>query len=141
MKVKIKRLDTSAKVPKYSTTGDAGLDITAINVTENIKYIEYGTGLSFEIPTGYVGLLFPRSSISNYDLTLCNSVGVLDSGYRGEVKFRFKKTNNTSSSKHYDVGDRIGQILIVPYPQIEFIEDELSETERNIGGFGSSGVK
>lgn len=140
MDVKIKKLVLWAETPTYAKNGDAGLDITSITVDETSKYIEYGTGLSFEIPEGYVGLLFPRSSISKYDLNLANSVGVLDSGYRGEVKFRFKKTNQTSSAKYYEVGDKIGQIIIVPYPQIKFIEDELSETDRNIGGFGSTGV-
>lgn len=139
MQVKIKKLVPWAKIPTYAKHGDAGLDITAIDVDENAKYIEYTTGLSFEIPEGFVGLIYPRSSISNYDLILSNSVGVLDSGYRGEVKFRFKKTNQTSSAKFYEVGDRIGQIIIVPYPQIEFIESELSETIRSINGFGSSG--
>lgn len=139
MQVKIKKLVEYATIPSYAKDGDAGLDITAITVEGNGKYVEYGTGLSFEVPEGYVGLLFPRSSISKYDLILANSVGVLDSGYRGEVKFRFKMTNQTSSAKQYEIGDKIGQIMIVPYPQIEFVEGELSDTERGTGGFGSSG--
>lgn len=141
MKVKIKKLVPSATIPTYAKFGDAGLDITAINIDVTSKYIEYGTGLCFEVPEGYVGLLFARSSISKYDLSLANAVGVLDSGYRGEVKFRFKKTSDTSSAKYYETGDKIGQIIIVPYPQIEFIEHELSETDRGIGGFGSTDCK
>ena len=146
MKVKIKKLNKSAVIPKYSKAGDAGMDLVA-NSRETDKYgnIVYGTGLAFEIPKGYVGLLFPRSSISKYDMNLTNSIGVLDSGYRGEVFFKFKRLNraiNKSDDKYsiYNVGDRIGQIIIIPYPQIEFEEvEELSETDRGTGGFGSTG--
>ena len=79
-----------------------------------------------EIPEGFVGLVFPRSSIRKYDLTLSNSVGVIDSGYRGELQATFKKTNGLDSLA-YKVGDRIAQIMIIPYPPIQFVEvDELS---------------
>ncbi len=91
MKVKIKRLNSNAKIPTYANPGDAGMDIYATSMKFTEDYIEYGTGLSFEVPEGYVMLIFPRSSISNKDLVLSNSVGVLDSGYRGELRFRFKK--------------------------------------------------
>ena len=91
-----------------------------------------------EIPVGYVGLLFPRSSISNYDLTLSNSVGVVDSGYRGNIKFRFKQTSDLT----YYIGDRIVQIIIIPHPHIQFVEvDELSDSERGSGGYGHTGIK
>ena len=146
MKIKIKKLNESAVIPKYSKAGDAGMDLVATS-KETDKYgnIVYGTGLAFEIPKGYVGLLFPRSSISKYDMNLTNSIGVLDSGYRGEVFFKFKRPNraiNKFDDKYsiYNVGDRIGQIIIIPYPQIEFEEvEELSETDRGTGGFGSTG--
>jgi hypothetical protein len=91
-----------------------------------------------EIPKDYVGLVFPRSSIRKYDLELTNSVGVIDSGYRGEIQLTFNKVN--SKTTIYNVGDRIGQIMIIPYPKINFVEsDELTITERGEGGFGSSG--
>lgn len=146
MKVKIKKLNESAVIPKYSKTGDAGMDLVATS-KETDKYgnIVYGTGLAFEIPKGYVGLLFPRSSISKYDMNLTNSTGVLDSGYRGEVFFKFKRPSRFINifediCSTYNVGDRIGQIIILPYPQIEFEEvKELSETDRGTGGFGSTG--
>lgn len=145
MKVKIKKLNESAVIPKYSKAGDAGMDLVATS-REIDKYgnIVYGTGLAFEIPKGYVGLLFPRSSISKYDMNLTNSTGVLDSGYRGEVFFKFKRPsrfiNLFEDCSIYNIGDRIGQIIILPYPQIEFEEvEELSETDRGIGGFGSTG--
>lgn len=140
MKVKIKKLHPDAVIPKYAKPGDAGMDLTAVSVEDEYYNgnVVYNTGLAFEIPEGYVGLLFPRSSNSKKGLLLSNSVGVIDSGYRGEVSFKFKVLN--SSMGIYKVGERIGQILIVPYPQIEFEEvEELSETERGTGGYGSTG--
>jgi dUTP pyrophosphatase len=93
-----------------------------------------------EIPKGYVGLVFPRSSVRNQDLLLSNCVGVIDSGYRGEIQATFKKTNGLDSLK-YNVGDRGAQIMILPYPQVKMNEvTELSNTERGDGGFGSTGV-
>lgn len=139
MKVRVKKLHPEAVIPEYSKEGDAGLDLTAVSQrVDKTGYIEFSTGLAFEIPEGFVGLVFPRSSISNINLSLTNSVGVVDSGYRGEVKFRFKPAN--AGRGIYEVGDRVGQIVIIPYPKIELTEaEELSETVRGDGGFGSSG--
>lgn len=146
MNIKIKKLHPDAIIPTYTKEGDAGLDLIAVNVEFTSDYISYKTGLAFEIPKGYVGLLFPRSSNSKKNLLLTNSVGVLDSGYRGEVEFRYKLVANgktlSEDAKYnrYTIGDRIGQIIILPYPQIEFEEvEELSSTDRGEGGFGSSG--
>lgn len=137
LKVKVKKLHRSAVVPKYAKDGDAGLDLTAVwhvSQGDGIDFQEYGTGLAFEIPKGFVGLLFPRSSITNKQMMLKNSVGVIDSGYRGEVKLRF------IGKKDYEVGDRVGQLIIVPYPEIELEEvEELEESERGVGGHGSTG--
>lgn len=139
--VKIAKCHPDAVVPKYAKHGDAGMDITAVSIEENDLYIEYRTGLRFEIPENYVGLIYARSSLSNYHLVLSNHVGVVDSGYRGEVKFRFKKTKDGPDAKYYKVGDRIGQIMIMPVPEVTFVEVfELDETERGTGGFGSSGT-
>jgi dUTP pyrophosphatase len=143
MKVKIKKLQPDAVIPKYAKVGDAGMDLTAVSKKEVDEavfgYIEYGTGLSIEVPEGHVALMFPRSSCSDTGLILANSVGVIDSGYRGEIKARFKAIPDT---KHYDVGDRVAQLVIIPYPQIEFEETEtLSETERGKGGYGSTNKK
>ena len=140
MKIKVKKINEDAIVPKYSKIGDAGLDLTAVKITGNTTFqVIYDTGLAFEIPDGYVGLIFPRSSICNYELELSNSVGVVDSGYRGTIKFVFNKTNGLDSLK-YKVGDRIGQLLILPYPEIERVEaDELNDSERGYTGFGSTG--
>ena len=145
LKVKVKRLHPDAVIPKYSKSGDAGLDLTAISINFDEMYISYDTGLAFEIPEGYVGLIYPRSSISNKDLSLANAVGVVDSGYRGSVSFRFKISNRYgvkfSDPKLYEVGDRVGQLIIMPYPQVELVEsDNLSKTERSTGGYGSSGA-
>lgn len=142
MQVKVKKLVPHAILPKYAKSGDAGLDLYAIDCgydPEN-DYIEYGTGLAFEIPEGYVGLIFPRSSISKTPLMLCNAVGVLDSSYRGEVSLRFKRLNEDREHFEYQIGDRVGQLIIIPYPQVELVEsDSLSETSRGSGSFGSSG--
>lgn len=139
MKVKLKKLNENVKLPVYAKTGDAGLDIKATRIeNENNYSITYGTDLCIEIPFGYVGLIFPRSSIRNYDLSLSNCVGVIDSGYRGEIMATFKKTK--LDGMYYDVDDKVMQIIILPYPSIEFeFTDELSETERGKGGFGHTG--
>ena len=145
LKVKIKKLNENVVTPTYSKDGDAGMDLVAISKTNDEHgNIVYGTGLAFEIPKGYVGLLFPRSSNAKKDLILSNSVGVLDSGYRGEVMLKFKNTITASGQYFecdtYNIKDRIGQLIIIPYPKIEFEEvEELSETERGNGGYGSTG--
>jgi dUTP pyrophosphatase len=168
MKVKIKKLHPDAIIPQYAKPGDAGMDLTATSKKyDSDGNVMYGTGLAFEIPQGYVGLLFPRSSNAKKDLLLANSVGVVDSGYRGEVLFKFKpspfytadeeyghdtdyfgeitlpqnKDEHYEGISEYSVGDRIGQIIIMPYPQVTFEEvAELSTTERSEAGFGSTGV-
>jgi len=139
MKVKIKKLHPDAVIPKYAKNSDAGLDLTAISRSKEYDIFTFGTGLSVEIPEGHVGLIYPRSSIYRTDLRLSNSVGVIDSGYRGEILLKFN-INPHNSDAFYTVGERIGQLIILPYPKIEFIEvDELSETDRGQGGFGHSG--
>jgi len=141
MKIKVKKLSQDAVIPSYANDGDAGLDLTAISkeVVNNpdYGYIEYDTGLAFEIPSGYVGLIFPRSSISKKGAILSNSVGVIYSSYRGSVTFRFKQIKGTSE---YEIGDRVGQLIVFPYPQIDLEEsDNLSDTYRGDSGYGSSG--
>lgn len=139
LNVKIKKLHEDAVVPTYAKDGDAGMDLIATSVSESIEQITYGTGISLEIPYGYVGLVFPRSSIRKYDLSLSNSVGVIDSGYRGEIMVVFNKKNPWYDV--YKVGERVAQIIIMPYPKVNFVlSDELSDTERGEGGFGSTGT-
>jgi dUTP pyrophosphatase len=148
MEVKIKKLVENAVIPKYAHSTDAGLDLTAISKENKNGVYIYGTGLAIEIPEGYVGLIFPRSSNYKQDLWLTNCVGVIDSGYRGEIKFMFKDvlTNRTLFPGEYDehktweVGDRVGQLIIIPYPSINLVEvNDLSDSDRGEGGFGSSG--
>ncbi len=140
VRVGVKKLDENAVIPTYSKVGDAGMDLTITREIENTTFsVSYGFGIAMEIPFGYVGLIFPRSSVRNQDLILSNCVGVIDSGYRGELQATFKKTNGLDSVK-YNVGDRGAQIVILPYPQIEMFEkSELSQTDRGEGGFGSTG--
>lgn len=146
LNIRIKKLHPNAEIPKYAKEGDAGMDLTSVGIVYDEQYVSYKTGLAFEIPNGYVGLLFPRSSNSKKDLLLSNSVGVLDSGYRGEVEFRYKRAIHGINEKwrtdnFYEVGDRVGQIIIIPFPQVQFQEvNELSETDRGDGGFGSTGI-
>lgn len=138
MLVNIKKLDPKAVIPTYAKPGDAGMDVTAVSVEITEDYVEYDTGLAFEVPSGHFMAIFPRSSNSKKDLLLANSVGILDSQYRGPLKLRFKLLRD-ESDKIYSVGDRVGQIMILPYSIIGFNEvDTLSETERGAGGFGST---
>jgi dUTP pyrophosphatase len=139
IELKIKKLQDEAVIPQYAKPGDAGLDLVAISEDWNKDntMVTYGTGLAFEIPEGHVGLIFPRSSISKTTLNLSNSVGVIDSGYRGEIMFKFRYLENGDV---YEVGDRIGQLVIIELPKVNIIEvQELSSTERGEGGFGSTG--
>ncbi len=139
MKVKIKKLHPNAVKPKYAKESDAGMDLVATEIiSETQSQITYGTGLAMEIPDGMVGLVFPRSSIRNVGLELSNSVGVIDAGYRGEIQATFNK--NGVKDEIYKVGDRVAQIIIVPHPIVQFVEvDELTESSRGKGGFGSTG--
>jgi dUTP pyrophosphatase len=139
--IKVKKLHPNAVIPSYSKVGDAGMDLTITSQIENTTFsISYGFGIAMEIPKGYVGLIFPRSSVRNQDLILSNCVGVIDSGYRGELQATFKKTQGLDSVL-YNVGERGAQIIILPYPTIYMTEvPELSNTERGTGGFGSTGL-
>lgn len=138
MQVKIKKTHKNAVIPSYAKDGDAGLDLTAVDfrTDEQGNYV-YDTGIALEIPKGYVGLVFPRSSIADKELLLTNSVGVIDSGYRGSIKAKFKHTKTNPNI--YNIGDRIAQLIILPYPHINFKEvEKLSETERGDKGYGST---
>ena len=162
MVVQFKKLVDNAVLPFYGSEGAAGLDMTATSKSyDEFGNVVYGTGIAGKIPEGYVGLLFPRSSNAKKDLVLSNSVGVWDSDYTGEIFFKFKpsakaeyicdenpyilvpKTEYQAAVGEftdYEVGDRIGQLLIIPYPKIEpeFV-DELPTTDRGDKGWGSTG--
>lgn len=162
MKVNIKKLDPRAVIPSYAKPGDMGMDLTAISVEykEDIDCYVYHTGLAFEIPEGYGMLIVPRSSNRKTDAYMPNHCAIIDSGYRGEVMICFKNRTRIDICldrddldcdyfEHDDDyafiyapylrGERIAQLVIIPYPQIKFNEvEELSETERGKGGFGST---
>ena len=147
MEVKVKKLSEKAVIPAYAKPGDAGLDLvaTSYEYKENIDCHVYGTGLAVEIPEGYVGLIYPRSSNRKTDAYMCNHVGVIDSGYRGEVMISFKLRDRNIESipqifKPYEVGNKIAQLIIIPYPKVQFIEvNELSDSDRGENGHGSTG--
>lgn len=168
--VKFKKLIPEAVIPTKAHPTDVGFDLTAtkVNVTEN--YVEYETGIALQLPPGYFAIITPRSSNSKKDLLLANSIGIIDNSYIGELKFRYKRilmpvmqkimiapptgdpvqdemnTQEVPSLTYrdnyiYKVGERIGQLIILPYPEINLIEtQELYETDRGDGGFGSSGA-
>lgn len=138
--VKVKKLHPNAKVPQYMTAGAAAVDLYATEVKLEQMYVEYKTGLAFEIMEGHMGLLFPRSSVSSQTtLVMANCVGVIDADFRNEVLVRFRPLY-PDSNKIYKVGDRVAQLVIVPIPRMNIVEvDELSDTTRT-GGFGSTGT-
>lgn len=141
MIVNFKKLHPGAVTPTKAHESDAGFDLTAVSERfdrEN-DFIEYGCGVAVSIPPGFVGLLFPRSSTSKYDLTLCNSVGVLDSGFLGEVCFRYRETIE-AGAKRYQIGDRVGQLVIMPLVNVSLHEvGSLQPSERGTSGWGDSG--
>lgn len=137
MKIKIKKLHPDAVIPKYAQKGDAGMDLTAVDVVADEATLTYKTGIAIEIPPWHVGLLFPRSSVYKTGQTLTNCVGVIDSGYRGEIMMKYTLS---PYQREYDIGDRVGQIIIMPYPRIDFVEvEELTPSERGEDNYGSTG--
>lgn len=143
--VKFKKLVKEAVTPKYAKPGDAAMDLTAISKSyDEYGNIVYGTGLAFEIPEGFFMHLVPRSSNSKTDLVLTNHAGIADSGYRGEIFFKYRKYKLAehfgNPNGEYEIRDRIGQIMILPYPFVALHEvEELSDSERGTGGYGSTG--
>lgn len=176
MEINFKKLHPDAKLPYHAKPGDAGADLVAVSVMVGAEgELEYRTGLSVQIPRGFVGLLFMRSSVFKYDINLTNAVGVIDSGYRGEIMFKYRPDfehwefalqrqdfqttlelgeilffetasdearERVLGAKCYAIGDRIGQLVIVPHMEIESIfVEELDSTERGVDGYGSTGTK
>ncbi|MBR4741920.1 MAG: dUTP diphosphatase [Desulfovibrio sp.] len=140
MQIRYQKLNPQAHPPRQSTFGAAGYDLTCISKTvdDEHKCIIYGTGLALEIPQGYVGLLFPRSSVYKTSQFLANCIGVIDSDYRGEIKAIFRSWKNNSAE--YSIGDRIVQLIIMQIPTLTFLETaHLTPTERGSQGLGSTG--
>ena len=146
MQLKFKKLSEKATLPVRAHKSDAGLDLTTVGISSVINecgqlMLVYHTGLAVEIPEGYVGLLFPRSSIYKKSLMATNSVGVIDSGYRGEIMMVLKATTDVVPAV-YKEGERFAQLVIVPIPEIEVVEaEELSESDRGENGYGSTDTK
>lgn len=141
MRLHFKKLNPKAVLPTQAHATDAGLDLTAtsgrFNPTNQVW--EYGCGLAVEIPEGYVGLLFPRSSVYRTGMVMSNCVGVIDSGYRGEIMAKFYESDS-ENTKPYGRGERFAQLVIVPIPRIEaYLVDRLSDSDRGEGGYGSTG--
>ena len=146
MKIQFKKLSEKAVAPKKFNSKDAGFDLTATNRAIRPHYVEYDTHLAVNIPEGHVGLLFPRSSVTDKPLTLGNSVGVIDAGFQGSIKMRFRKSasatlHGTDESELYQVGERIGQLVILELPKVimEEVEEFTSSSTRGSGAFGSTG--
>ena len=143
--VKFRKLVSEAVTPQYAQDGDAGMDLTATSFRVTDTFMEYGTGIAVEIPHGHVGLLFPRSSITKSapGVSLKNSVGVIDSNYRGEILIRFELPYSSEMGGTIPVvGDKVAQLLIIPYPTVHMEEvRELSDSNRGQGGFGSTDKK
>lgn len=143
MEIKIKRLNERAKIPTFGTEFSAGADLYyaeehEISVCSGQK-CSIGTGISMEIPEGYVGLVFARSGLAcKNGLRLCNSVGVIDADYRGEIKVVLY--NDSEYVREIKPGERVAQMIIMPYPKVIFTEvEELSDTVRGVSGFGGTG--
>lgn len=146
MKLRIKKLNENAVIPSYGSQYSAGADLYAVLDKDKIEIPPHETflvhtGLAFEIPEGYVGLVYARSGLATKrGLAPANKVGVIDADYRGEVMVSLHNHSNTL--QEIDNGERIAQLVIAPFLKVEFEEsDELSDTVRGEGGFGSTGKK
>ena len=139
--MKVKRLTPEAILPTYGTEDAAGMDLYAASEAEIVsgKTAMISTGIAAEIPKGYVGLVFARSGLAcKQGLAPANKVGVIDADYRGEIKVALH--NHSEETRSVSKGDRIAQMAIVPYLKVEIEEaEELSDTDRGAGGFGSTG--
>ncbi len=144
MEIKIKKLKENAVIPSRGSAAAAGYDLYACLDTDSVviephKTVKIGTGLSIAVPDGYFGAIFARSGLAAKEgLRPANCVGVADSDYRGEYIVALH--NDGEVARTVGSGDRIAQLVIMPFLSVEFCEaDELDETQRGAGGFGSTG--
>lgn len=141
--VLLKSLRTDIDViPRYQTPGDAGADLKTVNdfTIKPGERVLVNTGICIALPKGYVGLIHPRSGLAlKHGITIVNAPGTIDSGYRGEIKVCLLNTD-TQEAVSFKSGDRIAQLIIQKYETAEFLPvDELPQTQRSSGGFGSTG--
>jgi dUTP pyrophosphatase len=141
--INVKRLNNKAKLPTHGSQFSAGYDLYA-NVPETVEIkphetVKIGTGLCIEVPKGYFGGIVARSGLATtFGLAPANKLGIADSDYRGEYIVALH--NHSDKTQYVDPNDRIAQLVILPYLPVEFNEvDELNETERGAGAFGSTG--
>ena len=138
------RLRDDAVLPSRAHSGDAGFDLSACEeITIGVgERAAVGTGIAVEIPEGHAGLVVPRSGLAlRHGISMVNAPGVIDAGYRGEVRLLLLNTDDESPFT-IERGMRVGQLLVVPVADIDVVEtDEVTATERGVGGFGSSGLR
>lgn len=142
VKLKVKRLTDTAKIPTYAHDGDACFDIYSDGAHQLAQHWStHRTGLKFDIPKGYAMMIYSRSGMGFKDNTrLANCVGVVDSGYVGELMVKLTRDDGCIHALEYKRGDRIAQAMLIPVPVVWFDEvDNVEDTERGDGGFGSSG--
>ena len=142
MELRVK-LSDGAPLPRHAKSGDAGMDLTTRETVEIAPQgtVMVGTGVAVEIPEGYVGLCFPRSGLaSKRGINLTNCVGVIDSGYRGEIKAPLYNAGH--ETQVVERGERVFQLVVMPFVTCECVEvEELSDSQRGAGGFGSTGTR
>jgi dUTP pyrophosphatase len=143
MNLNLKRLNVDAVIPTYAKHGDAGADLYSIEDKDIWpgEHALVSTGIAIEVPEGFVGLIHPRSGLAaNHGITVLNTPGTIDAGYRGELKVILI---NLDKYKKFTIhkGDRIAQLVIQAVEKVDFVEvQELSDSVRNVDGFGSSGI-
>ncbi len=141
MKIPVVKLDPDLPTPRRAHPGDAGVDLYAREATtlDPGEWAMIPTGIAVAIPEGYVGLVAPRSGLAARNgISVVNGPGVVDAGFRGEIHAIL--INHGGAAVHLDRSDRIAQLVVVPIPEIELLPvDDLPETSRGFGGFGSSG--
>lgn len=144
MELKVKLTD-GAPLPRHAKPGDAGMDLTTRETVTIYpgETVMVGTGVAVEIPQGYFGMVVPRSGLGSRGINISNCCGIIDSGYRGEIKAPLHNNRSIMGrSETIERGERVCQLIVVPYVECECVEvDELAESERGEGGFGSSGAK
>lgn len=142
MRIEFTRLHNEATAPRYATVGDAGADITTTETftLEPGEYKAIGTGVAIALPDGYAAFVHPRSGLAaKHGISIVNSPGTVDSGYRGEVKVIL--INHSDTGITFPAGERIAQLVVQRYEHVEWAEVEsLDETERGTNGFGSTGM-
>lgn len=146
MEIKFKKLSETAVMPKRAHATDAGIDLTVSRITQEINecgqlIIVYHSDIAVEIPEGYVGLLFARSSIANKSIVPTNCVGVIDAGYRGDIMSKMRSTTDVVPAI-YKTGERFAQLVIMPLLNYDIVEaEELADSDRGEGGYGSTNTE